>query len=365
MSRYLHHKHFFRFGEAFLALIALRLGFNCIASCQAQTPRVTEVHGLIATRYHSGPMIFSPDGKTLALPKVEGGTVELWNVATGKVIVLASSFNKHRVRANHVAFSRDGRYLALDNQEGGITLWDLTLSKELFHISETLLSFVNDMAFTKDSQNLVTVMEKVADQDNQAGRSFTAVRWSVATGKRQGSQVFDNCHQFKAFSADGRYAVLQHKKGQSVFDLDSGNSPFAPAADGGFRFSEDGSVLVSYRGDGLSVWDVPSGAVLREFTFLGDNLPPGYEGLKNLIAVSADKKLLAVGGFKETHLVGLISLESGKLLSTFECGPPSMLCAFVCFSPVGRLLATDTASDDKKDRSVRPLLRLWRIPGSL
>ena len=41
-----------------------------------------------------------------------------------------------------------------------------------------------------------------------------------------------------------------------------------------------------------------------------------------------------------------------------------MFCDVLCFSPDGRILATNTESSDMLDRSVRPLLRFWKIPES-
>jgi WD40 repeat protein len=109
----------------------------------------------------------------------------------------------------------------------------------------------------------------------------------------------------------------------------------------------------------VTLWDVPSGRESRRFPF-----KPAYPGHSDHLSLSPDKKVLAVGGFTKSHLVGLISLESGKVLGTFECCSQEMTCDVVRFSPDGRILATDTSSANHRDQGVDPLLRLWRVPAS-
>ena len=62
--------------------------------------------------------------------------------------------------------------------------------------------------------------------------------------------------------------------------------------------------------------------------------------------------------------VALVSMETGRILSTFECCPPLWVCDNACFSPDGRILATDTFAFNGHDQPVLPILKLWRIPAS-
>jgi WD40 repeat protein len=364
MRRYSSNQHPGFSSKVLLLLVLLASGGGpChLALGQPQGTKVTELTEVIGARFHVGPMAFSPDGKSLALPKLDEGQVELWSLETGKKQVLFSSFNKDRAPARHVAFSKDGRFLAVDYQNTGVTLWDLPSKKEQAHIPVTRPSWVDDMSFADDDRTFVTIMSTVTDRDIEGpGPSrwnHSAVRWEVSTGKKQVVHVFDPFLLFKALSPDGRHAVLQNEGGQTVFDLVTGKRAFATDSDGGFLFSEDSSTLVSYDGDQMCVWDVPSGKESRRFAF-----QPGYTPTSsaNHLALSPDKKVLAVGWFTESHVVGLISLQSGKVLGTFECSPAPMICEAIRFSPDGRIFATDTQTTDGRDRVVRPLLRFWKI----
>ena len=66
---------------------------------------------------------FSPDGSTLASGKLFG-IVQLWDVATGKLI---HTFIGHRGPVNTVSFSPDSRTLASGSTDGTILLWDMPL----------------------------------------------------------------------------------------------------------------------------------------------------------------------------------------------------------------------------------------------
>ena len=57
--------------------------------------------------------------------------------------------------------------------------------------------------------------------------------------------------------------------------------------------------------------------------------------------ISPDKKLLAVVNFRQTYVVGIISLETGEALGESERAPPFMLSDVVRFSPDGRPLVAD------------------------
>jgi WD40 repeat protein len=353
-------------------MLVLALGGGCRPAAEM---KVTEITGLIGARHHSGIMAFSPDGKILALPEKgdDASLVELWSLETGKVRILRSAFNKdNKICTGAIAFSRDGQFLAVEHQETGITVWELSSGKEQAHIPMAPLSWVCGMAFADGHQTLVAILEipsgkddRIREENNELEirRDQSAIRWDIATDKKVGTLVFDPFLFLRAISPDGRFAVLQGLE-QNVFDLITGRKVCA-IDDAGYVlvFSADGSSLVAVSPGRLSVCEIPSGRRLKHLI-----LDPALKWVSTTsghLAHSPDNKVLALSEFEgKSNRVGLISLDSGKILDEFASCPRGMMSDVVVFSPDGRTLATDTQGVNSRDRPVRPLLRFWRIPAS-
>jgi WD40 repeat protein len=181
------------FKNAALAFVLIASGgglcYFALGRFQSNKAEIAERTGVIEARHHVGPMAFSPDGKTLALPKVAEGRVELWSLETGKSQVLVNSFNTDRAPARHVAFSNDGRLLAVYHSASGITLWDFLARKEQTHIPITRPYWLEEMTFAEGDQTLVTVLTRVSKEDvvgpGPDRWNHSAVRWRVSTGERQ------------------------------------------------------------------------------------------------------------------------------------------------------------------------------------
>ncbi len=85
------------------------------------------------------PLVFSPDGKTLAT-----GGVKLWEVATGKELATLQGSRKPLV------FSPEGKTLATGSEDNTIKLWDVATGKELAMLkghtdAERITKLVNDL----------------------------------------------------------------------------------------------------------------------------------------------------------------------------------------------------------------------------
>lgn len=326
-----------------------------VSATRPRGPRLPEVTSAIADPHHSGEMAFSPDGKTLALPGPEG-RVELCDLATGRSSNLADP-RMDGTMSRKAVFSRNGRFLAVEYQGRAIMLWEIPTGNKLLTIPLDQYTGVHDMTFTDGDGVLAAMMVKaIGEMPVHHTWDVFARRWEVPSGKILGSVDFGGELLFKTFSPDGRYALFEIRSGKSaVFDVATRAKLFGLDGPASRIFLTDSSAVVScYRGR-ISIHDVPSGKVRRQFEIASMVPDPGLD-------VSSDGKLLAVARWPEFALASLISLESGKLLATVECGPPSMMCDIVRLSPDGRFLATDTFAGDATDHPATPLLKLWRIP---
>jgi WD40 repeat protein len=354
------------FGIALVVVFVLAGRLYSVSLGLTGKSRVVELKGLIAVPHHSGLLAFSADGKLLALPKRDRSDVEIWDLASGQANLLVSSFSNRTVPGDSIAFSSDGHLLAVYYRNRSLTIWDLPANKERSLVRVAAPSYVTHMAFTDGNRTLLTITQTVRDRDLRAQHwNSSATRWDVSTGNKQGEHDFDPVLEAKALSPRGRFALFHREGvGQTGFILETGEKAFAIVSSGEFVFSDDGSALASYDGDQASLWAVPSGRLLRHFDFKPGNLAPGYFVYPGCLSASPDKKVLAVAMFTRTNVVGLISMESGKILETIECCPAPMMCDFVRFSPDGSILVTDTERVTTFDQEVAPLLRFWKLPAS-
>jgi hypothetical protein len=132
--------------------------------------RGMELTGVIGARHHAGPMAFSHDGTTLALPNRNERRVELLNLGTRREEVLISAFNKDEASPLRVSFSSRGRYLAVLYGTTGVVVWDLVAKSEQMFIPVILPAYVIDMAFADGDQAVVSIMAKFGGLDTKADR---------------------------------------------------------------------------------------------------------------------------------------------------------------------------------------------------
>jgi WD40 repeat protein len=359
------HRH-----SALLTISALAL--FCASSVSQQARRISEVEINIGPRAHSSAVAFTPDSSTLAVAKFKAGSVDFLNLKTGKSRSFPDAVKPSGKFGNMLAFSRDGRFLALNEDDSGVTIWDLRSKEHWLTIPIEFNSYVASIAFTESGRDVVLV--------TKSGNCATA-RWDIRGRSQSSTHQFARSFQFETLSPDGHYAVFQQDEVHSVVDASTGAEAFTlrngprtlpddygkevavPDLRGGFVFSPDCRVLVAYYGNRITVWAVSSGTLLKKFAFGTNHNTYAYD-YSDCLAISPDNKVLAVGLFGAINSVGLISLVSGKILDRFDCCPAGMFCNAVLFSPDGRLLLTDTSEHDMEDRDVLPLLRLWKVPES-
>jgi WD40 repeat protein len=328
-----------------------------LAGCVTrQDPRVAELPSPIGSHNHAGPLAFSPDGKAIALPKASDGRVEIWDLETRSVRYLESPFGKDGARAFDVAFSKDGRFLAANFEPGGVGVSGIARPEKQIQIPIPEPTWFTAMAFQRGAPKLVTIIGT-----NFAPGDYSSARWDVLTGKLEETHQFDRGLQFQALSPDGQYALFHNGREHVAFESVTGKKVVAFAGSGEAVFSDDASMLVSYDGESVTRWAVPTGKKLGRIQFESSREPPGGR-TRGRLSISPDNRLLAIGCFTQVNLVAIVSLESGKVLDTFACCPRLMFCSKVRFSPDSRILVTDTEEHNQNDQPVEPLLRFWKIP---
>lgn len=105
-------------------------------------------------------IVFGPEGRTLA----DGGglwdhRISLWDIATGKCSqVFRRDAGPAAAWAESIAFSSDGCILASGHNDGAILLWDVTTGKQLKTLTDHTAK-VNNLCFSPDSYTLVSACE--------------------------------------------------------------------------------------------------------------------------------------------------------------------------------------------------------------
>jgi len=103
---------------AAIALLVAAGNSGQVGLSQGQIPPVRTLgFGTVAS------VVFSPDGRYLAVGTVGGSSVQLIDVASWQV---ARTFEGHAYAVRSVAFSPDGRLLASGSDDKTIKLWDIS-----------------------------------------------------------------------------------------------------------------------------------------------------------------------------------------------------------------------------------------------
>jgi len=318
---------------------------------------------------------FSPDGTTLAVGSGTsatatsgGGSVRLWEVATGRqagvldagsqpILAVAFSHDGNIVaggsgngtaqlwhvashqpvgrpiragagRVNSVAFSPRGSILAVGGKDGIVRLWGVTSRRPVGGPLTGLSGAVTSVAFSRDGATVAA-----------GGANGTARLWHVATHEPVGGPLTGHIAAVTtmAFSPDGKVLATGSSDGTDrLWDVTTGGLASSPltghsGAVTSVAFSRNGKILATGSKDGTArLWDVATGRQV------GGPLT-GHAGPVTSVAFSADGKALATGSSDGT--VWLWDIASHQRIGS-AVGIPQSPVTSVAFSPDGKTLAT-------------------------
>ena len=293
-------------------LIAFIPGTQSKSSAQKLEP-VAAVETVPNVRNDASSLAFSDDGSLALTGSGSSGTVDIWDVRSGRLI---RSLSGHRNEILAIAFVSDGRQILSASRDMTVKLWDTSTGRMLRTVQlsgET--KSPKTMAISQDGSLVVS------------GTTTNDVKvWDAATGRLIRTFKSGNSSSV-AFSVDG--SRIASGGGQiRVWDLPSGrliwtfNNPSLSLA-----FSHDGSRLVSGSYDKtVKMWDLASGRLLRTFV---------HPDAVTSVAISADGGRIASGvGYNDSPHMRVWDSADGKLLYTRQhsYGPK------VLFSPDGKHL---------------------------
>ncbi|MGW7403099.1 nSTAND1 domain-containing NTPase [Streptomyces sp. NPDC054833] len=257
-------------------------------------------------------LVFSPDGRTLAVLTGTSNTVQLWNVADpgrpvahGRPLALRTRF----AGADALAISPDGHTLAADYDDRTIQLLDITDPARPRRLGKLLTGhtgYVNTLVFSPDGRTLAS------------GSADTTVRlWNVT---------------------DPRHAsVLGAPLKEHLGPVNA------------LAYSPDGHTLASGSDDGtVRLWNV---ADPRHATVLGPVLSGHTEAVVSL-TFSQDGRTLASGGNDDTVRLWNVARPSSASAIGQSMSPNAKTGNFLSFSPNSHMLGVSSGADT---------VRLWKL----
>ena len=319
-----------------------------------------------------GYLAFALEGRYLALLRLPGSSVELWDVATQKKTAEIGNIGVARV----MIVSPNGRWLAVGNEAGELLLWDLSV-KTLLLRQKLHALWLFAMTFSPDGQSLAT---GGGDQlihlwDTSTLPQSELARRATLRGHR--SEVWS-----LAFSSDG--AILASGSKDDTVKLWHAANPGDPSTRSmqvrggtlalGFVPQTKHVLMLPPGQNELQLWDALASELVRRvpippndeavvfnapYVFFGTTngtveiwtIPKGErlreiqltEGPLVALGGSSDQKFVL--GWDETHkIAALWDLETGNRLAAFpdfasETAGSWRKSQRVAFSPDNRWLA--------------------------
>jgi RNA polymerase sigma factor (sigma-70 family) len=299
----------------------------------------------------------SPDGKVLASACYGEGTLCLWDIDTGR---LRHRLPGHDIACRFSCFSPDGKLVASGGHDGFLHLWETATGKEWrrFPIEELQPEgpkpFVDALALSRDGQRLVALTRG-------GGKGSCQINvWDTAGGKLLKRRGFEG-GPFSSITPDANGITVRTEEGLAIQETITGRELVRipgivnlwPIA-----YSPDGKRLAAAR---CPVVPSPAGKPVRPFAQAGGEatavsvaeVATGMEVLRietgrrvNLLAFSPDGRVLATS---DGDVVRLWEMATGQELfrqmrhGGLPGAPAQAAVRSIALLPGGRALATGLA----------------------
>jgi WD40 repeat protein len=264
-----------------------------------------------------GPLLLSPDGKTLAAG-AEGG-LDLWDLASGKV---RASLRGHHDFPQAAAFSSDGKSIATACEQGVIRLWNASDGKA-HAFCRKAGGAVRGLSFFDGDRKLLSA--------EMTGDEVVLRVWDATddSSRYLFMPLPNECFAL-GVSADSGHVIAASNAGVSRWDLKTGRElPLLKEHQFGLdgaAFSADGKLIAALdRTAELRLWDAGTGKIIRNRPKTG----------KFAAAFSPDGSALAVADYNN---VTVLDTADGK--DRFTLGGHRKQVTGIAFSPDGKTIVT-------------------------
>jgi WD40 repeat protein len=200
-------------------------------------------------------VVFSPDGK-YALSGSSDGSLKLWEISKGQVI---RTFKGHSKSINSVVFSPDGKYALSGSSDGSLKLWEISKGQVI-------------RTFKGHSKRVTSVDFSPDGKYALSGSSDGSLKlWEISKG--QVIRTFKGHSEWVTsvdFSPDGKYALSgsgdkslklwEISKTREIKTLREHSMSVENVV-----FMPNGKQALSLGWDGLVLWNLSSGQVIRKF----------------------------------------------------------------------------------------------------